>query len=144
MQSERQVGPNSKAGLERPTSKARWLDRCKPISGPRARDGGAAAGSLRFGSSGTRSTTSADAGTARPYEKSFRSLRYPADTNNNTTPFHPSLLRLQGLPHKACCAYQKSCTRCCALLLVGGKIELFWIFTSNSSWMTWTNHGPDA
>ena len=51
---------------------------------------------------------------------------------NITKAFHPFLLRLQGLPHKACCAYQKSCTRCCALLLVGGKIELFWIFICNS------------
>ena len=33
---------------------------------------------------------------------------------NTITGFHPFLLRLQGLPHKACCAYQKSCTRCCA------------------------------
>ena len=66
MQSERQTRPNSKAGLERPTSKAHWPDRRNPISIPRVRDGGAAAGSLRFGSSGTRSTTSADAGTVRP------------------------------------------------------------------------------
>ena len=66
MQSERRAGPNSKAGLERPTSKAHWPDRRNPISIPRVRDGGAAAGSLRFGSSGTRSTTSADAGTVRP------------------------------------------------------------------------------
>ena len=50
--------------------------------------------------------------------------------HNTITGFHPFLLRLQGLPHKACCAYQKSCTLCCALLLVGGKIELFWIFTN--------------
>ena len=66
MQSERRAGPNSKAGLERPTSKAYWPDRRNPISIPRVRDGGAAAGSLQFGSSGTRSTTSADAGTVRP------------------------------------------------------------------------------
>ena len=43
MQSERQTRPNSKAGLERQTSKPCWPDRCKPISGPRTRDGGAAA-----------------------------------------------------------------------------------------------------
>ena len=92
MQSERQAGPNSKAGFERPTRKPAGLIAANP-SRARARDGGAAAGSLQRGSSGTRrceevasagqtteanrialgvdtkysrSTTSADAGTARP------------------------------------------------------------------------------
>ena len=34
---------------------------------------------------------------------------------------HPFLLCLQGLPRKACCAYQKSSTRCCATTTSRGQ-----------------------